>query len=135
MKPTSPAPALSELNTALGASAPVWQQLCTTLAQDFPDLRQEWKPTKLEFGRVCLLKQKDRTLIYLIPRRGDFEASIVLGERAVGLALADDLPEAIRRLIAEARPYAEGRGIRFPVTDHAQIGVIRRLVACKSTPR
>ncbi len=126
------APTPAELATALGATAPIWHELVATLRADFPGLRPEWKPTKLAFGKVCLLRQKDRTLAYLIPRQGDFEVSVVLGERAVALALAEALPDTTKRLIAEARPYVEGRGIRFPVTKIGQVSIIRRLVACKT---
>jgi hypothetical protein len=129
------APSPAELATALGPTVAAWRRLIEDLEFDYSGLEQVWKPTKLEFGRVCLLKQKARTLLYLIPRRGDFEVSVVLGERAVVLALAGDLPASTKQLIAEARQYAEGRGIRFAVSSTLQIETIRRLVAFKLTPR
>jgi len=135
----SPAPAKSPspaaLAAALGDTATIWRQLIGELTSDFPGLREEWKPSKLEFGSLCLLKLKDRTLLYLIPRRGDFEVSAVLGERAVALALAGDLPADLQRLLSEARQYAEGRGIRFPVTTASRIAPIRKLVAYKTAPK
>ena len=135
----SPAPAQSPspaaLAAALGDSAPLWRQLVDELTSDFPGLREEWKPSKLEFGSLCLLKLKERTLLYLIPRSGDFEVSIVLGERAVALALAGDLPADLQRQLSEARQYAEGRGIRFPVTTATRIAPIRKLVAYKTAPK
>ena len=135
----SPAPAQSPspaaLAAALGGTAPLWRQLVDELTSDFPGLREEWKPSKLEFGSLCLLKLKERTLLYLIPRRGDFEVSIVLGERAVALALAGDLPADLQRQLSEARQYAEGRGIRFPVTTATRIAPIRKLVAYKTAPK
>lgn len=135
MPAPTPAPAPAALAAALGDAGPAWHGLVAALAADFPGLKAEWKPTKLEFGKVCLLRQKDRTLLYLIPRRGDFEVSVVIGERAVALALAGDLPAAIKQLITGARRYAEGRGIRFPVTNPGQTAAIRQLVACKTAPR
>lgn len=135
MPAPSPAPTTTELAAALGAAAPLWHELVAALRADFPGLRPEWRPAKLAFGKVCLLRQKERTLVYLIPRRGDFEVSVVLGERAVALALAGELPAATKRSIAEAMSYAEGRGIRFPMTEAGQVPVVRRLVACKTTPK
>ncbi|MFT3830199.1 MAG: DUF3788 family protein [Opitutaceae bacterium] len=131
---TAPAPSAASLATALGPTASAWRRLVEDLEVDFPGLQQEWKPTKLAFGRVCLLRHKTRTLVYLIPREGDFEASVVLGGRAVILALAGDLPASTKRLIEEAKPYVEGRGIRFPVTSVAQVDIVRRLVAFKVAP-
>ncbi|HLP09289.1 MAG TPA: DUF3788 family protein [Opitutaceae bacterium] len=131
---TTQAPSADALAAALGPTASAWRLLVEDLEFDFPGLKQEWKPTKLEFGRVCLLKHKARTLVYLIPRQGDFEASVVLGPRAVILALAGDLPASTKRLIEEAKPYVEGRSIRFPVSSLAQVDLVRRLVACKVAP-
>ena len=131
---SSKSPSPAALAAALGDSAPLWRQLIDELTSDFPGLRQEWKPSKLEFGSLCLLKLKDRTLLYLIPRSGDFEVSVVLGERAVTLALASDLPADTKRQLSEARQYAEGRGIRFPVTTAGDVATARRLVAFKVAP-
>ena len=137
MKSLTPAKSASPaaLAAALGDTATIWRQLVAELTSDFPGLREEWKPSKLEFGSLCLLKLKERTLLYLIPRRGDFEVSIVLGERAVTLALAGDLLADLQRQLSEARPYAEGRGIRFPVTTATRIAPIRKLVAYKTAPK
>ena len=128
------APRAAELAAALGPTAAAWRRLIEELELDLPGLKQEWKPPKLEFGRICLLKQKARTLVYLIPRQGDFEALVVLGARAAILALAGDLSASAKRLIEEAKPHVEGRSIRLPVTSVAQIDVVRRLVACKVAP-
>jgi len=42
---------------------------------------------------------------------------------------------AIKKLFAEARPYAEGRGIRFPVTSTSDIPMIKMLVEIKLAPK
>lgn len=136
MKPSSatltPTPAL--LAAALGPTSGLWLQLISALSEDFPGLQPAWKPAKIPFGRYCFLRLKERTLLYLIPRDGDFEISVVLGERSVALALAGDLPAELKTIIAGARRYAEGRSIRFPVTTGDQLVPVRRLVACKIAP-
>jgi hypothetical protein len=50
----------------------------------------------------------------LTPEKGAVRVAVVLGERAAALALACDLPEPIKTMVREAKPYAEGWGIRFP---------------------
>ena len=134
-RPTDPIPTEAELSATLGPTQAIWQKLHAALTQDFPGLRLEWKAAKIPFGRYGLLRQKERSLVYLIPRAGNFEVSVVLGEKAVALALAADLPTETKQLVAGARRYAEGRGIRFPVTSVAQIPAIRTLVACKVAPK
>jgi len=129
--PTGTIPTEAELAATLGPAQAIWQQLHASLTQDFPGLRLEWKTAKIPFGRYGMLRQKERTLVYLIPHAGNFEVSVVLGKKAAALALATDLPTETRQLVAKARRYAEGRGIRFPVTSVALIPAIRALVACK----
>jgi hypothetical protein len=91
----------------------------------------EWKSSKSEFGRICLLQHKKRTLLYLTPEKEKVRIAIVLGERAHGLALASSLPAAIKKMFSESKPYAEGRGIRFVVNSTEEIPTIKKLVEIK----
>jgi hypothetical protein len=49
--------------------------------------------------------------------------------------MASSLPAAIKKLLSEARPYAEGRGIRFTVTKLSDLPAIAKLVEIKTTPK
>jgi hypothetical protein len=128
-------PSEKELKAELGSASTLWNEIITALEKDHVPLSREWKSSKSNFGRICLLKQKKRTLLYMTPEKEKIIIAIVLGERAVGLALDGYLPEAIKTLIREARPYAEGRGIRFPVSSPDEIPVVRELIAIKTTPK
>jgi hypothetical protein len=125
----------SRLKAMLGSSHATWCALIAALAAEFSPLDSEWKPTKLEFGSVLLLKWRKRTLIYMIPGSSQFEVSVVLGERAVALALTSDLPSRTKRIISEARAYVEGRGVRFSVLSHDQIATVVLLVRLKTSPK
>lgn len=103
--------------------------------EGFSPLNAEWRPSKAAFGRICLLQQKKRTLLYLTPESGYIRIAIVLGERAYAIAMASTLPVAIKKMFSEARPYAEGRGIRFPVGKSSDLPVIRKLVEIKTIPK
>ena len=41
---------------------------------------------------------------------------------------------AFKALLREARPYAEGRGIRFPATSAADVAAVLDRVALKTAP-
>jgi len=56
----------ADLELMLGTTYLIWQKLIAELTEAFPTLRQQWKPSKIPFGRICLLKLRDRTLLYLI---------------------------------------------------------------------
>ena len=128
-------PSDSELKAVLGSADSLWSGIVRAVEEVISPLDSEWKPSKAEFGRICLLQHKKRTLLYLTPEKEKVTVAIVLGERAYGLAMASSLPAGIRTKFSEARPYAEGRGIRFAVSSTRDISMIKRLVEIKITPK
>lgn len=128
-------PTIAELKGALGPTHDIWNRLVETVAGEFAPLKIVWRPSKIVFGHICLLQSKQRTLLYLIPGESKFTVGVILGERAFALAMKSHLPASIKELFLAARPYAEGRGIRFAITSAKQIGVIRKILVIKTTPK
>jgi hypothetical protein len=128
-------PTDAALNEVLGAAAGLWSGIVRVVEDQISPLEMAWKPSKAEFGSICLLQHKKRTLLYLTPEKEKVTVAIVLGERACGLAMTSSLPAAIKKLFAEAKPYAEGRGIRFSVSSPNDLPTIRQLVQIKTTPK
>lgn len=124
-----------ELASQLGDAKAVWDSIDKTIAESHGPVERVWKPSKLSFGRMCLLKQKKRTLLYMTPEKGEAQVAVVLGERAVALALESKLPERIKTLLKDAKPYVEGRGIRFAVKTPKDVDVVNELVKLKLTPK
>jgi hypothetical protein len=129
-----PPPSDTELNTMLGGAAELWSEIIRDVADAHAPIDQIWRASKLEFRRVCLLQRKKRTLLYLIPESGRILAAIVFGERAYNIAMESALPAEIKTLLSEARPYAEGRGIRFTIRTLDDLPVIHLLLEIKTTP-
>jgi hypothetical protein len=128
-------PTNAELKAALGSADALWSAIIHVVEDAVSPLDTEWKPSKTEFGRICLLQHKKRTLLYLTPEKEKVTVAIVLGERAYGLAMASSLPAAIKKMFSEARPYAEGRGIRFSASSSSDISTIKKLVEIKISPK
>jgi hypothetical protein len=126
-------PSEAELEAALGAALPLWKAIVRMVEETCSPLGQVWKPSKSAFGRMCLLQCKQRTLLYLTPDQDCVWIAIVLGERACLLAMASSLPEVIKQLLLEARPYAEGRGIRFSISSAEELPIVARLLEIKTT--
>lgn len=124
-----------QFKTALGGAYAMWAGIVRVVEELASPLDIEWKPSKLAFGHVCLLRHKKRTLLYLLPEKASITAAIVLGERAYGLAMASTLSAAVKTSLSEARPYVEGRGIRVPVKTRRDLATIRKLVEIKITPK
>ncbi len=133
MTTTAKAPSVAELVAALGTAETVWTGLIDAVRERFAPLELQWKSSKSAFGRICLLRHRQRTLLYLTPGNAEITVAIVLGERACALAMAGSIPAGIKQLLQEARPYAEGRGIRFPVKSGRDVPMIAKLVEIKCT--
>ena len=125
-------PTSTELKAVLGSADVVWSGILRVVEDMVAPLNTEWRPSKTEFGRMCLLQHKKRTLLYLTPEKGNVRVAIILGERAYQLAMASSLPDAIKKLFSEAGPYAEGRGIRFSVSSPSDISTVKMLVELKT---
>ena len=119
---------------ALGAAHSTWAGIVRVVEELASPLEIEWKPSKIAFGHACVLRHEKRALLYLLPEKASVTVAIVLGERAYGLAMASTLSAAVKTSLTEARPYAEGRGIRVNVTGPRDFATIRKLVAIKLTP-
>jgi hypothetical protein len=104
-------------------------------SERFGPVELEWKPSKSNFGSMCQVKRNKRTLIYMTPDACVVRIAIVLGERAVHHALGSEIPHEIKTLVRTARPYAEGRGIRFALTPEIGANVVCDLIAIKLAPK
>ena len=119
-----------ELALALGAAKPLWDKLVDRLRKHAVNA-QEWGSYSPKAGWSLRLKHKDRIIVYLIPLHGSFQASLVLGDKAVKAARASALPESVLKTITAARRYAEGTGIRLAVKTAEDLAVIEKLVLIK----
>jgi hypothetical protein len=132
MKSTNPN--RRKIAATLGDALEIWDTLVAALEAEYGPLTAEWKASKSDFGSMCAWKQKKRTVVYLTPETEAVCVAIVLGERAAQAALDSDLPATIKSLIAAARPYAEGRGIRLSVKSLDELPAILQLAALKMSP-
>jgi hypothetical protein len=125
----------AELAAFLGKAHSVWTKLATAVETQFAPLERLWFPAKtLAFGKYCRLMRKDRTFLYLVPEKGAVMVTVILGERAFGLAMESTLPAAIKQMLKEAKVYSEGHCIHFPAKA-ADVPAVLQLVELKTTPK
>jgi hypothetical protein len=60
-----------------------------------------------------------------------FVTAFVFGTKATAVVLSSDVPEAVKRVLNEARAYAEGRGIRLETRTDEDAAVMHKLAAIK----
>ena len=119
------------LREVLGRTAALWFQLKTDLAAEFTPLDEKWTYSGKPYGWSLRLKQKKRTVVYLVPQAGCFLAAFALGEKACLAAQESGLPASILETIERAPRYAEGRAVRLEVRTRKDLVCIKKLAAIK----
>jgi hypothetical protein len=124
-------PSPGDLEAMLAKSARHWTRIVDAISENYPPIEQAWNFSGAKYGWSLRLKQKDRIVLYLIPQARQFLAGVVLGEKAVKAARAAKIPAEVIALIDAAPVYAEGRGIRFPVTSAEDVRACLALTSLK----
>lgn len=120
-----------DLQRVLGRAGAHWDDLTTHIAAEYSPLSESWTFAGAKWGWSLRLKQKKRTILYMTPCKGHFLVGFVLGERAVNAAREGSLPDSVLRQIAEARKYAEGRGVRIEIRNKEDLEIVKKLAAVK----
>jgi hypothetical protein len=129
--PAPGAPTDEALALLLGRSHRAWDQLLTALERAHAPLRRDWHFTAKAAAWHLRLKHGDRTILALLPRDKYFLTALVLGERAVLEILSGNFPDSVTTAVHEARPAAEGRGLRLLTRNRRDVAVMLKLAAIK----
>jgi hypothetical protein len=126
-------PSARDLTRTLGRTSKLWNGLKRDLQRQHGPLAEEWSFAGAKYGWSLRLKQEKRVLVYLTPCQDHFLAAVVLGNKAVQALEKSDLSPKVKSLIAAAKVYAEGRGVRLEIHDPADAGSVRTMAAAKVT--
>jgi hypothetical protein len=129
----TPHPRDRDLDEVLGRTGALWTQLRNDLASRFAPLDESWTWSGQSHGWILKLTRKRRTVLYMVPGRGSFVASFALREPDWKVAQGSDLSAAVLEIIANAPPYAEGRGVRLEVRSRKDLGQVLTLAEIKMT--
>ena len=127
-----PAPPTSkELSNALGGTESLWDGLIRELTSQRLIDRQEWHSYSKKAGWSLKLLGCERVILYMSPLYGCFRASFALGEKALQAARTSGLSAATRKLLAEAKKYAEGTAVRIEVRDAEDLETVKKFAKAK----
>jgi len=124
-------PREEDLVRVLDKAFPLWNDLKNRMTSRFAPLQEEWGCSSKSTGWGLRLKGEKRTVLYMTPCRGYFMASFALGEKAVRAAHEGGLPAPVLEIIAQAKKYAEGRGVRLEVRSAQDVLDVERLAIIK----
>lgn len=124
-------PTEKELVKGLSKTFEIWKELEGFTKLCYPAAKSEWKFSGEKFGWGYRISDKKRVLIYLLPRDQFFKVAFVFGEKAMQHILKSDINEFIKAELQNAKPYAEGRGIRIDINDRSMVGDLQKLIEIK----
>ncbi|HEU4478044.1 MAG TPA: DUF3788 family protein [Pyrinomonadaceae bacterium] len=124
-------PTEADLARALKGTFIFWKELKRRIASRFGPLTYEWGFSSKSTGWGLRLKHKERIILYMTPCQGYFLASFALGDKAVEVARAGNVPASIMKAIESAKRYAEGRGVRLKVSSARDVRNIEKLAVIK----
>ena len=127
----SQVPSDAELRGVLGDKYELWMEIRDRVYEKYPEGIEEWNFPGKKYGWSFRIKDKRRAIVYLLPREGEFMAAFVFGGKAFEAIKKTDVSAQIISDLGSAKVYAEGRGIRIPVSDSSAQEDIFRLIDIK----
>lgn len=125
-------PDTSALKKALGSTYKLWQELEQFALDAQTQARPLWNYSA-KYGWSLRINDNKRAIVYLLPREGFFKAALVFGQKATQAVLDSNVTNEIKAELKNAKPYAEGRGIRIAVDDADTANDIKTLITIKAT--
>ncbi len=124
-------PSAGELHRMLGAADSAWGHLVGHVNRTYAPAVEQWNFAGARFGWSLRLRKPDRVILYLIPQAGRFLVGIVLGAKAVAAAQGAGLPAPVLAALAAAPRFAEGTGLRLPISGERDLPPVEILTALK----
>ena len=125
------APTARALSATLGKAKTWWDAIREHVASQYGPVLEAWGYAGKQYGWSLGLKQKKRSILYLIPGDGGFVCSLAFSEKAVAEARSRSLPANVMKMIDEAKRFSEGRAVRLDIKSNQEIAIVKKLVDIK----
>lgn len=106
------APDDAQLADVLGKAGSRLAKVTSRLRTDQPSVTIEWKYSDRS-GWYQIYVLKKRRLLYLVPRRGDYMLSLILGGKAIAQLQQGPVAAQTAELLKTAKKYPEGTAFSF----------------------
>jgi len=124
-------PVDDDLHVALGNSYEIWQQLTGYVHLKYPAAIDMWNYSGDKYGWSFRIKDKKRVIVYLLPRDRFFKVVMVFGQKATDIIMNSPVNQAIKKELASAKVYVEGRGIRLDILNETILNDLKTLIDIK----
>ena len=124
-------PVDDDLQEALGNMYEIWQQLTGYVHLKYPAAIDMWNYSGDKYGWSFRIKDKKRVIVYLLPRDRFFKVVMVFGQKATDIIMNSPVNQAIKKELASAKVYVEGRGIRLDILNETILNDLKTLIDIK----
>ncbi len=124
-------PDTKALQGALGNTFSLWNEISDYVFGLYPAGIAKWYYSGDKYCWNFRINDKKRAIIYLLPRENFFKIAFVFGNKATDFIMNSEICESIKQELQNAKPYAEGRGIRINIEGPDLLGDIKQLIRIK----
>ena len=124
-------PTEAEVAKTLGANYTHLENIRKYILESFGDTVEEWKFYGEKHGWTLKNFYKKRNLYFIGIYPGYFRIAFIFGDRAAEKVAASDISPGFKEELANAKKYAEGRGLYIKVDSPELIEDLRQLIRIK----
>jgi hypothetical protein len=128
-------PTEAEILEAVCPRLSAWQQLIRFIREKY-GVQEEFKFLYgAKYGWGLRFRTKGKLLVSLYPVQGGFTVQIILRPEAVQKAQSLKVGKNVRKAIARAKPWPEGRWLFVPVESEKDLRDVQQLLALRVEPK
>jgi Protein of unknown function (DUF3788) len=124
-------PADADLIEVLGPAKELWDRLLADMTAQWNLKEHEWNSYSIKHGWSLRVKRGKRNIVYLVPAKGTFNVSFILGGKAVEAAHTRKLSARVVKLVDQGTKYPEGTGVRLEIKSDRDLAAVKSLTQLK----
>ena len=124
-------PTEKQLEAAIADTYEYWIEIKNRITELYGETKGEWKFYSKKSGWTLKTLLKKRNLFFFQPYANYFSLTFVFGDKAVNVIEKSDVSEALKRVLRDAKKYAEGRGLSIDVESSEKVEIIKKLIEIK----
>ena len=124
-------PTERQLKDAIADTYEYWDEIKDRITELYGDTKGEWKFYSKKSGWTLKTLLKKRNLFFFQPFANYFSLTFIFGDKAVNVIEESDVSEAFKRVLRDAKKYAEGRGLLVKVKTRNDLTDVNKLIDIK----
>ena len=117
-----------DLEDVLKGSLDTYNKLISFLEKEYGALTKEWKFYSKKAGWTLRITGEKRNLIFFSPNDDYFLVTVNMSVKVSKIVLDLDISDTTKKLIKEAKPYAEGLSILIEVKKEEDLEDIKTIL-------